>query len=136
MIPKNIYSLTFIQESKYKFKELSFKGYKNLGPRNNKIFFFILILQQLSLPPTVFHFSIWPSHTPYWFLMLYFTPDLVYCIKTSLIIKLNFVLVCRATLQIDTIKIIFWNRGSKGCALLCLVGFRHSAPLLPAFQPN
>lgn len=41
MIPKNIYSLTFIQESKYKFKELSFKGYKNLGPRNNKIFFFL-----------------------------------------------------------------------------------------------
>lgn len=40
MIPKNIYSLTFIQESKYNFKELSFKGYKNLGPRNNKIFFF------------------------------------------------------------------------------------------------
>lgn len=36
-----IYSLTFIQESKYNFRELSFKGYKNLGPRNNKIFFFL-----------------------------------------------------------------------------------------------
>lgn len=38
---KYIYSLTFIQESKYNFRELSFKGYKNLGSRNNKYFFFL-----------------------------------------------------------------------------------------------
>jgi len=58
MIKKKYIFFNLYSESKYNFRELSFKGYKILGPRNNKIFFIILILQQLSLSPTVFHFSI------------------------------------------------------------------------------